>query len=157
MDDSILGRRLPEQRSVVQATGAVGPGGEVLHFGASSLSPSHSAASRHRFPRPHGARMAEAPGGPHARELRPLRPSAAVLLLIPSGLHLAPVPRGCSVFFPGARPGPAQPARPRPQAGPRRPPAARTLGSPGRPAVGVRGPGSGTPRDARGRTEPAPR
>lgn len=35
-----LGRRLSEQRSVVQATCAVGPGGKILHFRVSSLSPS---------------------------------------------------------------------------------------------------------------------
>lgn len=34
-----LGRRLSEQRSVVQTAGAVGPGRKVLHVGASSLSP----------------------------------------------------------------------------------------------------------------------
>lgn len=33
-----LGRRLSEQRSVVQAAGAIGPGRKVLHFRVSSLS-----------------------------------------------------------------------------------------------------------------------
>ena len=45
-----LGRRLSEQRSVVQATCAVGPGGKILHFRVSSLSPSHSKSSQHCLP-----------------------------------------------------------------------------------------------------------
>lgn len=32
-----LGRRLSEQRPVIQTTGAIGPGREVLHFGVPSL------------------------------------------------------------------------------------------------------------------------
>lgn len=46
-----LGRRLSEQRSVVQTAGAVGPGRKVLHVGASSLSQSHSAPSQHSLPK----------------------------------------------------------------------------------------------------------
>lgn len=34
-----LGGRLPEQRSVVQAAGPVGPGSKILHFGAAPLVP----------------------------------------------------------------------------------------------------------------------
>lgn len=44
-----LGRRLPEQRSVIQAAGPVGPGSKVLHFGAASLVPSRSKASPHQL------------------------------------------------------------------------------------------------------------
>lgn len=46
-----LGRRLSEQRSVVEPTGAVGPGGKVLHFRVSSLSRSHSKPSQHCLPK----------------------------------------------------------------------------------------------------------
>lgn len=34
-----LSGRLPEQRSVVQAAGPVGPGSKILHFGAAPLVP----------------------------------------------------------------------------------------------------------------------
>lgn len=44
-----LGRRLPEQRSVIQAAGPVGPGSKVLHFRAASLVPGRSKASPHQL------------------------------------------------------------------------------------------------------------
>lgn len=44
-----LGRRLPEQRSVIQAAGPIGPGSKVLHFGVASLVPSRSKASPHQL------------------------------------------------------------------------------------------------------------
>lgn len=44
-----LGRRLPEQRSVIRAAGPVGPGSKVLHFRAASLVPSRSKASPHQL------------------------------------------------------------------------------------------------------------
>lgn len=63
-----LGRRLSEQRSVVQATCAVGPGGKILHFRVSSLSPSHSKPSQHCLRR-HRSQSAHSgsPGRPESR------------------------------------------------------------------------------------------
>lgn len=102
-----LGGRLSEQRSVVQATGAVGPGREVLHFGVSSLSPSHSKLasipSRSlKFGAPHAAwspgthssstRASGKSGrrrwvGAQTRGSRPLRLSPALLLILSNCLR----------------------------------------------------------------------
>lgn len=102
-----LGGRLSEQRSVVQATGAVGPGGEVLHFGVSSLSPSHSklASIPSRSLKSGAPHAAWSPGthssctrasgksgrrrwvGAQTRGIRPLRLSPALLLILSSCLR----------------------------------------------------------------------
>lgn len=92
-----LGRRLPEQRSVIRAAGPVGPGSKVLHFRAASLVPSRSKASPHQLAKsgrpPLTAHAWPGPwewkggeggksrrGDCHSRGPRPLRPSPAVLI-----------------------------------------------------------------------------
>lgn len=87
-----LGRRLSEQRSVVQATCAVGPGGKVLHFRVSSLSPSQHClpesrvydSRRRRSPSAHR----RSPGRPESRRrgwaLRPAGRGRSARASLPS-------------------------------------------------------------------------
>lgn len=119
-----LGRRLSEQRSVVQATGAVGPGRKVLHFRVYSLSPRHSKPNQHCLPksRVHESQSPSAhcrspggrsPGGGGGGRSDPRDKAAQPEPR--SALHLEQLPQEVKGNKHRVADGPASPPRPLPQ------------------------------------------